>query len=312
MTALYHDPENIAHAHPGHPEHPGRYTAVAEALAAEGLLARLAVVAPRLAAPEEILAVHDQRMLDRIADVTAQGGGWLDPDTYCTGRSWELARKAAGGISDLCAAVARGEHANGLALPRPPGHHATARASMGFCLINQVAVAARALQSAGLAAKIAILDFDVHHGNGTEDIFVSDPTVFFASSHQFPHYPGTGRAADQGQGAGLGLTLNVPLPPGTGDEDFLAAWSATILPATVRFDPDFLLISAGFDGHALDHLAMLEVSTAAYMELTAAILETARQVCYGKVVFALEGGYNLEALAECVTGTARLLLEAGT
>ncbi len=310
MTALFHDPENTAHAQPEHPERPERYLAALDALAAAGLLERLALVEPRPATAAEVERVHTPAMAQRIERVALQGGGWLDPDTYCTERSWGLARCAAGGLVDLCLAVARGEQANGLALPRPCGHHATATGSMGFCLINNVAVAARALQAEGLAPKVAILDFDVHHGNGTEDIFAADPSVFFASSHQFPHYPGTGRAGDRGREAGTGFTLNVPLAAGTGDQEFLAAWENTLLPAVADFAPDFILVSAGYDPHAQDPLAGLEVSTPAFARLSRSILDLARRTCAGRAVFVLEGGYNLEVLGHCVADAARLLLQA--
>ena len=310
MTAIFHDPDNIAHCQAGHPERPERYTAVVEALERTDLLERLTPSPGRPATGEELGRVHEPGVLERIAHITTQGGGWLDPDTYCTQQSGGLARQAAGGICELSLAVARGEHANGLALPRPCGHHATATGSMGFCLFNHVAVAARALQSAGLARKVAILDFDVHHGNGTQDIFAEDPTVFFASSHQFPHYPGTGRAAERGGGPGEGFTLNVPLAAGAGDAEFLGAWRESILPATAAFAPDFLLVSAGYDAHRLDPLAGLEVSTPAFSKLVQDILDLARTTCRGKVVFVLEGGYHLEALAQCVCDTTRLLLRA--
>ena len=310
MTALCHDPRNVLHAWPGHAERPDRYLACVEALDAAGLLARLARVPVRPASGQELGRVHAAGLIRRIEDTVRQGGGLLDPDTFCTVESGDLARNAAGGLIDLCQAVARGEHPNGLALPRPPGHHATRSVSMGFCLVNHAALAARALQAAGLAEKIAILDFDVHHGNGTEDIFAADPTVFFASTHQYPHYPGTGRAADQGTGPGTGFTLNVPLRAGAGDPELLTAWRQTILPAVRTFAPDFLLVSAGYDAHRDDPLAGLEATTDGLVEVGRLLVAAAGELCGGRIVFTLEGGYDLPALAACVTGAARTLLDA--
>lgn len=310
MTGLFHDPQNVLHQAPGHPERPERYTAIVEALALAGLVEKMSMVAPRAATGEEISRVHQKAMINRIEKITNQGGGMIDPDTFCTAESWDLARMAAGGITDLCFQVAKGELNNGLALPRPPGHHATATGSMGFCLVNHVALVARALQSEGLAEKIAIIDIDGHHGNGTEDIFAADPTVFFASTHQFPHYPGTGPATDCGTGEGTGYTLNIPLSQGAGDDAFRAAYREKILPAVEKFAPDFMVISAGYDAHRDDPLVGLNVSNEGFDELTEDLLKSAAKCCDGKIVFVLEGGYNLDVLATCLTRCASLLLTA--
>jgi len=310
MTALVHDPENIRHSHPGHAERPERYTAVMAALAAADLPAEMARLPVRPAREEEILRVHRPAMIDRIANAAAHGGGFLDPDTYCTSESWKIARRAAGGLMDLCAAVARGQQANGLALLRPPGHHATAGKSMGFCLINHVALAAKALQAGSLSDRVAIVDIDVHHGNGTRDIFAEDASVFYASTHQYPHYPGTGPADDRGAGLGRGFTLNLPLAAGAGDDTIIPAYSDVIVPAVRDFRPDFILVSAGFDAHRDDPLADLTVTTDGYLEIIRILVAAAGESCSGRIVFSLEGGYDLEALAACVTGTARILLGA--
>jgi acetoin utilization deacetylase AcuC-like enzyme len=311
MTALCHDPRNVLHQQPGHPERPDRYLAVMEALGRSGRLAFLTQTPVRPATAEEILRAHQPALVQRIDQLTDQGGGWLDPDTYCTADSRDIAFSASGGLIDLCAAVARGEHSNGLALLRPPAHHATAAVSMGFCLVNHVAIAARALQAAGLAGKVAIVDFDVHHGNGTEDIFAADPEVFYASSHQYPHYPGTGRAGDRGVGPGEGFTLNVPLRAGAGDAELLSAWRDTIVPAVEDFGPDFLIVSAGYDGHRDDPLAGLEATTDGLTGIGRLLIDLAGRCCGGKVVFNVEGGYELSALSACVSEAAALLIEAG-
>jgi acetoin utilization deacetylase AcuC-like enzyme len=310
MTAICHDPSNTRHYAPGHPERPERYTAIIQALEGAGLMKELPRVPVRQATEQEFLAVHERPMIARIEETVKRGGGMLDPDTYCTPESWGIARDAAGGLIDLCCAVARGEHPNGLALPRPPGHHATAQVSMGFCLINHAAVAARALQDLGLAKKVAIVDFDVHHGNGTEDIFTADPTVFYASTHQFPHYPGTGRASDRGHGPGHGFTLNLPFPAGAGDTELIPAYADSIVPALTLFAPDFLIVSAGYDAHRDDPLAGLNVSSAGFAEISRLLVEAAANLCGGKVVFTLEGGYNLDVLGECLVDTARILMGA--
>ena len=308
MTAIVHDPQNVLHAVPGHPERLERYTAIMEALAKGGLLGKMTSIPLRQASDQEIKRAHHPELVDRIEGLVKTGGGFLDPDTFCTTDSWDIARRAAGGLIELCGAVARGDQTNGLALLRPPGHHATAQNSMGFCLINHPVIAARSLQADGLADKVAIVDFDVHHGNGTEDILADDPTIFYASTHQFPHFPGTGRAQDKGTGPGCGATLNAPLSQGTGDEGFLSAYQNLIIPALEEFAPDFLLVSAGYDAHRDDPLAGLEITDSGFRQLIQLLVDFAQKNCSGKVVFTLEGGYNLDALARCVSLTAEILL----
>lgn len=309
MTAFVHDSQNVLHAISGHPERLERYTAIMEALAKGGLLGQMEIIPPRLASTEEIERAHSPELVQKIETLVSAGGGFLDPDTFCTTESWDIARGAAGGLIDLCQAVARGQQTNGLAVVRPPGHHATFLNSMGFCLINHAAIAARSLQANGLANKIAIVDFDVHHGNGTEDILADDPSIFYASTHQFPHYPGTGRSQDIGKGAGTGATLNVPLTQGTGDTEFLQAYKDVIIPGLEKFAPEFLLVSAGYDAHKDDPLAGLEITDSGFGQLVQLLIDFAQKSCSGKVVFTLEGGYNLDVLARCVSLTADLLLK---
>jgi acetoin utilization deacetylase AcuC-like enzyme len=301
MTGLLHDPEFFArHNDAQHVENAGR-------LAQLPAIAPVASVRCRAATDAELLAVHAPDHLERIAATCVAGGGSLDPDTYCCAASDEVARAAAGGLVDLCDAVHRQAYANGMALIRPPGHHATADRAMGFCLYNHVAVAAAALRCQGVP-RVAIVDFDVHHGNGTQDIFYADPTVLYLSSHQYPHYPGTGAANETGQGPGVGFTLNCPLAAGAGDDEFLAAYRECLLPALVAFAPGFILVSAGYDAHAADPLAGLQVTTAGYATLVDLLIQAAEVLCDGKIVFSLEGGYNPEALAECLSATARALI----
>ena len=300
MTACIHDPGFFArHDKPGHAENARRLTGTT----VPDTWPRIAL---RPATDSELLRVHTAEHLARVTAACAAGGGMLDPDTYCTRDSETIARAAAGGLVDLCLAVWRGEHANGLAIMRPPGHHATADEALGFCLYNQIAVAAAALRDAG-AARVAILDFDVHHGNGTQDIWYADPSVLFVSSHQHPHYPGSGAADERGRGAGAGFTINAPLDAGTGDAGFLATWRDQLLPVVRDFAPQMILVSAGYDAHVADPLAGLQVTTGGFAELVAMILATAATACGGKIVFTLEGGYDPTALAACVAATADAL-----
>jgi len=302
MTGMLSEPGYFArHNTPDHPENAGRLALFS---VAENVLSSTR----RAAFDEELLAVHSAEHLQRLRATCAAGGGRLDPDTYCGPQSEEVARAAAGGLIDLCGAVLDRTHGNGLALIRPPGHHATAARAMGFCLYNHVAVAAKALVGQGVA-RVAIVDFDVHHGNGTQDIFYADPSVLYLSSHQFPHYPGTGAASEKGHGPGVGYTVNHPLAAGTGDEEFLAAYRDHLIPALVDFRPGFVLVSAGYDAHVADPLADLRVTTAGFAELVRMLVQAAGELCGGRIVFSLEGGYNPEALAACLTETVAVLTE---
>lgn len=300
MTGLLHDHEFFsAHNKPGHAEHAGRLDLV-------GTINGVQSCPHRPATEKEILAVHTPSHIQRVTNKCASGGGMLDADTYCCPESETIARAAAGGLVDLSLGVLDGTYSNGLALIRPPGHHATADQAMGFCLYNNIAIAAASLRAKGVP-KVAIIDFDVHHGNGTQDIFYEDNTVLYISTHQYPHYPGSGAASENGRGAGLGFTLNHPLDAGAGDKEFLEAYQHSLLPAVAAFSPGFILVSAGFDAHIADPLAGLNVSTAGFVTLVELLLQLAAEVCGGNIVFALEGGYDPGALAECLQETANTL-----
>jgi len=270
--------------------------------------AGLTKVDHRPATDHELLAIHTPEHLEAISSFCSNGGGFLDPDTYCGTKSESIARSASGGLIDLCSSVRAGQLDNGLAIVRPPGHHATSDRAMGFCLYNHVAVAAAALIAQGVS-KVCIVDFDVHHGNGTQDIFYEDDSVLYLSSHQYPHYPGTGALTDTGQGQGLGFTLNHPLEAGSGDDEFLDAYRNHLLPRMVEFEPDFILISAGYDGHVDDPLAGLNITTSGFRKLVDLLIQSASQLCQGKIVFVLEGGYNPQALADCLEQTYQSLNE---
>jgi acetoin utilization deacetylase AcuC-like enzyme len=281
---------------PGHPESSARLAAVLEALDDPRFAALTREDAPA-AAREELARVHDAGLVERVlGEPVADGWRRLDPDTVMSPASAEAALRAAGAVVAAVDAVIGGTHRRAFCAVRPPGHHATRDTAMGFCLFNSVAVgAAHAIAAHGLA-RVAIVDFDVHHGNGTQDIFGSDPRVLYASSHQWPLYPGTGARSE----TGAGNIVNAPLRPGAGSAEFRAAYEEIVLPAVERFAPELVVISAGFDAHRLDPLANLDLVGEDYAWITARLVEIAERHAQGRVVSSLEGGYSLTALRESV------------
>ena len=260
-------------------------------------------------APEALVhRVHDSSYVTMLDRAASSGGGFLDPDTYITPLSMVAARSAAGGVVDGVQRVLDGKANHALAVVRPPGHQAEHAKAMGFCLLNNIAVGLVAARDRGIR-RIAVLDFDVHHGNGTQHSFENDAEVFYASTHQYPFYPGTGRASERGP---HGNVLNVPLPAGTADRAFLGAWEKKIGPALDTFKPDLLLVSAGFDAHADDPLAGLEVTTDGYRELARMIRAWSVAYSRGRSVWALEGGYDLRALADSVVACLEVLSDSTT
>jgi len=303
-TGLVFDEAFLAHRAPyEHPEHPGRLTAIRARLEKEGLLNHCKRVPVREATDGELLTVHDGSLLTTIAATAKLEFVQLDPDTYACRDSARAARLAAGGLIDLTLGVSTGALSNGLALLRPPGHHAEADRAMGFCLFNNVAVAAAAARRAG-ARRVLIVDWDLHHGNGTQNAFWDDPDVLYFSTHQYPFYPGTGAADEAGGPKALGRTINVPWPPGCGDAEYLGAFDRLLLPIARSFDPKLVLVSAGFDGAEGDPLGSLRVSPAGFAQMTARLAELAG----GRLVLALEGGYNLSAIARSAEACLRVLL----
>jgi len=292
------------HAHGVHPERPERLEAARAGLNGAIPKAAQRAIATREATPQELASVHQGDYVDSLERELAHGFGQLDADTYYSPASREAAWHAAGGAAELVRAIAAGEARRGFALLRPPGHHAEPDRAMGFCLLNNVAVAARAAQAMGLR-RIAIVDWDVHHGNGTQHAFEEDPNVLFVSLHQWPLYPGTGAASEIGRGAGAGATLNLALPPGSGDEVYGEAFRRAVLPAIDAHRPELVLVSAGFDAHARDPLAQMELSSEAYGAMASALVERAEALGHGRVAFVLEGGYDLRALEASVAATAR-------
>ncbi|HEV8297593.1 MAG TPA: histone deacetylase [Acidimicrobiales bacterium] len=288
---------------PHHPERPDRLRAVVRGVDDAPVAAAVVPVAPRAATRGELARVHDEAYLDAVARFSLAGGGDLDPDTVVSTGSWNTAVQAAGLGLAAIEALQHGDADAAFVAPRPPGHHATRARGMGFCLVNNIAVGAAALADAG--ERVLIVDWDVHHGNGTQDIFWDDPRVLYVSTHQWPAYPGTGRASEVGGPSARGLTVNVPLPPGATGEAARAAFDEVIAPVVDSFAPTWVLISAGFDAHRDDPLAELAWSAADYGDLTARV--AAYAPARGRVVAYLEGGYDLAALARSAAVTISAL-----
>ncbi|HUJ80059.1 MAG TPA: histone deacetylase [Nitrospiria bacterium] len=305
-TGLVTHPDYLKHdPGPGHPESAERLKAIEAQLHKSGIMDQLTSidVAQSTEADLEpwIDAVHAagyREALHRM--VPDRGINYLDADTGVSPGSWPAALAAVGGALSAVDEVMSGRVDNAFCAVRPPGHHAESGRAMGFCLFNNVAVAARYLRRHHRLGKVAIVDWDVHHGNGTQEIFYEDPTVFYVSTHQYPHYPGTGAETETGRGAGKGFTLNCPMPAGRDDDDYERIFTGTIIPALKRFGPDFILVSAGFDAHRDDPLAGMKVTEAGFGELTRLVRQLADEVCRGRFVSCLEGGYNLPALARSV------------
>jgi acetoin utilization deacetylase AcuC-like enzyme len=275
-----------------HPERPGRLRAVVEGIKAAGVDDAVVCVSPREATRPELERVHDPAYLDAVEAFCQSGGGRLDADTAVSTGSWKAATLAAGAALDAIERLRDGQADAAFIAVRPPGHHALARRAMGFCLINTVAVAAAALAAAG--ERVMIIDWDAHHGNGTQDIFYDNPSVFYVSMHEYPLYPGTGWIDETGRGAATGTTINFPFPAGTTGDVYLTALDEVVIPAAERFQPSWLVTSAGFDGHRRDPLTGLGLSAGDFADLTR---RTMPLVPAGRRLLALEGGYDLEALA---------------
>lgn len=302
-----YDPVYLEHDTGQHVENARRLVAIMTCLEESGLKEQLDYIRPRAATADEVALVHSPELIARIQIMAKQGGGWLDPDTVMSAESHRAALYAAGGLIRATEVVLdRGGSV--FALVRPPGHHATSNQAMGFCLFNNVAIATRYAQSRYGLERIAIIDFDVHHGNGTQDIFYEEPRVLYISAHEYPLYPGTGTMEETGSGDGKGTTINIPLPAGSGDDEYLYAFEQVIVPAVRRFTPQLVLVSAGYDPHWSERLAMMEVSVTGFARMTGVIKGLADELCDGRLVFALEGGYPLDSLAASVRATFDVLL----
>jgi acetoin utilization deacetylase AcuC-like enzyme len=308
-VGYFYDPVFLEHNMGDCPEGPERLEAIMRHLQSCGLLAQLEQLPTRPATREELLRNHEPALISLIQGLAEAGGGDLDNDTYISAGSYRAALYAAGATITACELACTGQVTRSMALVRPPGHHATARRAMGFCLFNNVAIAAHAALAQGWVKRLAIVDMDVHHGNGTASAFAEDPRVLFVSSHQWPLFPGTGDWRDIGYGEGRGCTLNIPLPPYTGDLGFRQAFDLLIAPALRRFHPELILVSAGYDAHWADPLADLMVSVDTFWKTTLKLSLLADELCSGRLVYVLEGGYHLEALAHSVAASFSAMLD---
>ena len=296
----------------GHPESAARLESVMAHLKSSGLLNRLVKVEARRASREEISLVHTTFYQKQIASICSAGGGSLDADTILSAGSCDAAEYAAGGAVAAVEAVMAGSVGKCFALVRPPGHHAFADRGSGFCIYNNIAIAARYARAKFGLKRLAIIDFDVHHGNGTQALFDDNPATMYVSVHQSPLYPGSGGVNDIGVGEAAGTKVNIPLPPGCKDAEYIKVYDEIVMPAVRRFGPELLLVSAGYDAHANQPLAEMRLTAAAYAAMTDRIVRLAEECCGGKAVFCLEGGYNLEALARSAAVTFEVLLGEST
>ncbi|MEA2074995.1 MAG: histone deacetylase [Euryarchaeota archaeon] len=306
---VYHE-DYLRHDTGNHPESVERLVCIMKRLKERGLTEKMERILPVRASKEQIEYVHTGAYLEKVEAMSRRGGGMLDPDTPLCSATYSTASLAAGGVIKAADAVM--DESNALkhifALVRPPGHHANSNRGRGFCIFNNVAIAAKHLKRKYGAKRILIADWDVHHGNGTQDVFFEDPSVLYFSMHQYPHYPGTGWINEVGKGDGEGFTVNVPLPIGTGDAGYLYALNTILVPIAAEFQPEFVLVSAGFDAHTADPLASMHVTSLGFGLFTNVIMAIAKKSCGGRVVLTLEGGYNLDAIAESTLSVFNSLL----
>jgi acetoin utilization deacetylase AcuC-like enzyme len=302
-------PRCVDHDLPGHPEHAGRLRAVWRCFEHSGLLPRLHVLEAQPCDDAHITAVHSAAYLSALDRIAGQERTQhLDADTYVNPESPQIARLAAGAAVMAVAGILQGDFPSAVVAARPPGHHAIASRGMGFCLLNNIAIAAEyAVRVHGLR-RVMIVDYDVHHGNGTEAIFYQRPDVLFVSTHQFPLYPMTGHISDRGAGAGIGATLNLPMPAGCGDQRYREVFEQVIVPAAQRFQPQLMLVSAGYDAHWADPLAGMQLTLRGFHALSVMLRDLAQALCGGRIAFIMEGGYHVEALGHGMVNLARLLL----
>jgi acetoin utilization deacetylase AcuC-like enzyme len=312
MTLLHTDPLFLRHETGAHPERPARLRAVTDRLAKSGVADRCVRREYQPISEEEVKALHDPRQVQFAKLVCERGGGHLDGDTAVSAESFTVALAAAGACASAVDAVIQGKDRNALCLVRPPGHHATPTRSMGFCLFNNIALAARRARTVHGLSRVLIVDWDVHHGNGTQDVFYADGGVEFFSIHRYGHgfYPGTGGADETGTGPGLGRILNMPIRNGTPRQEYRAAFTSALEKAADAIKPELVLLSAGFDAHAADPIGSLGLEVEDFAEMTKQVLDVARTHAGGRLVSCLEGGYDLEALAASVQAHLEELLEA--
>jgi len=307
-VGLVYEPIYLEHDTGQHVENARRVAETIELLEKSGVKQQLVMIHPQPASVEELSLVHSVEYVSQIESAARAGGGWLDADTVISPASYNVALYAAGGVMAATEAVMMGEVDSAFALVRPPGHHATQRRAMGFCLFNNIAVAAKQTMKDHHLDRVLIADFDVHHGNGTQEAFYNDPNVLYFSTHQYPFYPGTGRIEEVGAGEGEGATVNVPLPAWCGDEEYLQVFQQVLVPIAHRFQPRIVLVSAGYDSHWADQISLMQVSIAGFAQMVRILQGLASELCQGRLVFTLEGGYHTLALAHSIKATLEVLL----
>ena len=307
-AGLVYDPIYLEHDTGDHVENSHRLVEAMSYLKETGIKERLVSLPARPASLEEVEMIHAPEYISYVKSKAENGGGWLDPDTVICSRSYEAALYAAGGVLVAVEAVMNGKVDGAFALVRPPGHHAIKDRAMGFCVFNNVAIAAEFALSKFDLNRVLIADFDVHHGNGTQDAFYADPKVLYFSTHQYPFYPGTGWMDETGTGEGEGTTVNFPMVAGWGDDEYLRAFDEVLVPVARRFQPELILVSAGFDPHWADHLAMMRVTITGFAQMSTIMQKLAAELCQGRLVFTLEGGYNLRVVASSVKAIFDVLL----
>ena len=307
-VGLVYDPVYLKHNTGEHVENSGRLESIISYLEKTKLKSQLIPISPRPATQSELTRIHDAHYITYIQSVARQGGGSLDSETKMSAGSYEAAIYAAGGAIRAAEAVMEDRVDSAFALVRPPGHHATPNRAMGFCLFNNIAIAAGYLISKYGLERLAIIDFDVHHGNGTQAAFETNPQVLYVSVHQHPLFPGTGNILESGSGEATGTKINIPLPPGCGDAEYKMAFEQIVIPAVRRFKPQFILVSAGYDSHWADDIAAMQVSVSGFVQIVKIIQGLAGEMCGGHLVLVLEGGYHLAALAASVAATFEVLL----
>ena len=307
-TGLVYDPIYLEHDTGHHVENARRLEETMALLERSGVKQQLTEVHPEPASVEDLSLVHSTEYISQVECKAQAGGGWLDADTLMSPASYEAAVYAAGGVLKAATAVMTGEIDSAFALVRPPGHHARQSNAMGFCLFNNIAVAAKRIIKDYHLDRILIADFDVHHGNGTQETFYNDPRVLYFSTHQYPFYPGTGRIEEVGAGEGEGTTVNVPLPAGCGDQEYLQVFQQILVPLARRFHPQLILVSAGYDPHWADPISMMQVTVTGFARMASILKELSLELCQGHLVFTLEGGYNTQALAYSIKATLEVLL----